>query len=426
MNSLIPRAGALVGDSKLTTLLQGVLFAGSAYNQGRSYYERWREGQTYTIRISSSDDIYPEIHSWLLGQMPDREQRSLSANSSWRDDRDRKTYDEDSYNGGPIASSSGSVRMIVKYQYDGRRVVRIKVQGYPVTVMIDRDIHEEAGKFSQREDEIVFVMPSLAARQCVMTTIESIAATQSTGDAPKTMIATSYGWSRTQSIPPRDPATVILATGKMERLNADLDLFMKSEALYARIGMPWHRGYLFHGPPGGGKSSAARALAFAHKMDVYYLPLSDVKSDTNLAQSIAQIRGRSILLIEDIDITHATTSREDTDKLSLQGLLNALDGALTPHGLITIMTTNQLDSLDPALIRKGRCDIIEEIGYLTDEQLVRLVEVMTGISGPLPALGKRQLVAAEITEIVKEHIEDMDQARAAIVEFLKIPKEKVA
>lgn len=43
-------------------------------------------------------------------------------------------------------------------------------------------------------------------------------------------------------------------------------------------------------------------------------------------------------------------------RITLSGLLNALDGVAAPDGCITIMTTNYPENLDPALTRPGRVD----------------------------------------------------------------------
>ena len=49
-------------------------------------------------------------------------------------------------------------------------------------------------------------------------------------------------------------------------------------------------------------------------------------------------------------------------KVTLTGLLNALDGAVGSEGRITFLTTNYLDRLDAALIRPGRVDVKQFIG----------------------------------------------------------------
>lgn len=47
-----------------------------------------------------------------------------------------------------------------------------------------------------------------------------------------------------------------------------------------------------------------------------------------------------------------------------QGLLNVLDGVVDTPGRIVIMTTNQVDVLDPALIRPGRIDKTILLDYM--------------------------------------------------------------
>lgn len=86
---------------------------------------------------------------------------------------------------------------------------------------------------------------------------------------------------------------------------------------------------------------------------------------------------QTIILLEDIDA--AFVSREETEeqkaafrglnRVTLSGLLNALDGVASAEGRIVFMTTNYLDRLDPALIRPGRVDMKEYIGHCTRHQL---------------------------------------------------------
>lgn len=50
-------------------------------------------------------------------------------------------------------------------------------------------------------------------------------------------------------------------------------------------------------------------------------------------------------------------SDRTNNRVSLSGLLNALDGVAAQEGRILFATTNKYDSLDPALCRPGRMDI---------------------------------------------------------------------
>ena len=61
------------------------------------------------------------------------------------------------------------------------------------------------------------------------------------------------------------------------------------------------------------------------------------------------------------------------DKKTLGKVLNALDGIITNHGRIIILTTNHKEVLDPALVRPGRIDLQLELGYLCSETLNSLL-----------------------------------------------------
>ena len=81
------------------------------------------------------------------------------------------------------------------------------------------------------------------------------------------------------------------------------------------------------------------------------------------------------MLMTNTIVYHAATERnEQKDKVSVAAMLNALDGIWTPHGLITIMTTNNREALDEALIRAGRIDVHEEFTVLDADQAQRIGE----------------------------------------------------
>lgn len=55
-------------------------------------------------------------------------------------------------------------------------------------------------------------------------------------------------------------------------------------------------------------------------------------------------------------------------KISLSGLLNAIDGVATHEGRVLIMTTNHAEHLDPALLRPGRIDMQIRFTLATRQQ----------------------------------------------------------
>lgn len=65
----------------------------------------------------------------------------------------------------------------------------------------------------------------------------------------------------------------------------------------------------------------------------------------------------------------AKAAYDGLNRVTLSGLLNCLDGVTSTEARILFMTTNYLDRLDPALIRPGRVDVKEYIGYCSKHQL---------------------------------------------------------
>lgn len=71
--------------------------------------------------------------------------------------------------------------------------------------------------------------------------------------------------------------------------------------------------------------------------------------------------------------------------LTLQGLLNILDGVVDTPGRVVIMTTNvNPDLLDPALIRPGRINKVIYLGFVTADSLLHMAKHYITRGEPLP------------------------------------------
>lgn len=138
---------------------------------------------------------------------------------------------------------------------------------------------------------------------------------------------------------------------------------------------------MLHGPPGCGKSSYITALAGELGFSICVLNLSERGlSDDRLNHLLSVAPQQSIVLLEDIDA--AFVSREDTkqqkaayeglNRVTFSGLLNCLDGVASTEARIVFMTTNYLERLDPALIRPGRVDLKEYIGWCSEIQIEKM------------------------------------------------------
>ncbi|XP_069118700.1 mitochondrial chaperone BCS1-like [Argopecten irradians] len=179
----------------------------------------------------------------------------------------------------------------------------------------------------------------------------------------------------------RPISSVILDKSVSERILTDIKEFTTNPKWYMDRGIPYRRGYLLYGPPGCGKSSYITALAGELDFSICVMNLSERgMSDDRLNHLLTTAPEQSIVLLEDVDAAflNRDLSQENPvayqgmGRLTLSGLLNAIDGVASAEARIIFMTTNYIDRLDPALIRPGRVDIKELIDYSTPYQMQQM------------------------------------------------------
>ncbi|TLD18777.1 P-loop containing nucleoside triphosphate hydrolase protein [Venturia nashicola] len=232
-------------------------------------------------------------------------------------------------------------------------------------------------------------------------------------------------WARVTARPSRPMETVVLDPEQKQALVEDVNEYLSpaSPKWYAVRGIPYRRGYLFHGPPGTGKSSLSFALAGLFGLNVHVISLLEpTLTETDLALLFNNLPKRCIVLLEDIDTAglartdndaepdtkltngtkdYATTAAdllkevkkagrrgggrvvggtmmdgESKSGISLSGLLNAIDGVASHEGRVLVMTTNHPEKLDPALLRPGRVDMQIAFTLATKHQVREIFSKM--------------------------------------------------
>lgn len=240
------------------------------------------------------------------------------------------------------------------------------------------------------------------------------------GDNRLAIHRASYSsWDEQMKRLPREPDSVVLRDGLMNSLIEDVRSFLTRRNWYVERGIPYRRGYLLYGPPGTGKSSAVLAIASAMKMDIAILSLANSSlDDDDLCQLLSNCPVNSIVLIEDIDcvFVERKATEDKANKLTFSGLLNAIDGVAAGEGRILFATTNHIERLDPALIRPGRIDRKELIGYADQQQLRRMFVRFFGDSDPSMAdyfadsLKDLELPMSAVQTFLIKHAESADDA----------------
>lgn len=402
------------------------------WDLGRSVHKLYKSRRTYTVTVLGTDPVYDVTSTWLLGQIPDERRRVLLAQSEKPSKGIKPPQEgagEDSTTSREREEDEQERKRVVTLRFDGQAMQTVDIGGHSIHVTLTRDVPEWVKKDSDAKaaawlrdyERLVFVCPSAEARDALVEHLNELL-DQVTRKRRKThvYVGTRWGsWRRTNVLTARPVGSVVLSDGQAERIREDLGEFLAGEQWHAQRCLPWKRGYLFHGPAGTGKTSMVRAMADHFGLNLFFIPLGDMTSDENLFSLIADTEPRSILLLEDVDVFTAARQRDEVGGVvTLSGLLNALDGVATPHGLVTVMTTNELGKLDQALTRPGRIDRVEEFTTADTGMIQRLAEWFYG--APLTVSFSRRYPRVSPAQVIAtfcQHPDDPGSALKALGEL---------
>jgi transitional endoplasmic reticulum ATPase len=167
---------------------------------------------------------------------------------------------------------------------------------------------------------------------------------------------------------------------------AEVDVFLASATtrrdLLRSLGLGTNRGLLVAGPPGVGKTHLVRVIA-AELAGSYTTILADANS---MRHAIADLYaesdtfGPTLVVLDDIDLVLGHRDGSGHNQ-SLADFLSALDGVRQREDILTIATTNDPGSLDPAAQRSNRFDTVITLPMPDAACRMRIVERHLGPLG---------------------------------------------
>ena len=335
-----------------------------------------------TLEITSRDPAYPWILQWITRQrLTSGGHFSLATCRKSRKDVNLKEFQRFQLVPAPgVHYLRWSGRWIQVSREREKSLVDFGVGGSSIT--------SSSANFTTGPFETVTLTTIGKAEKVMRSLLEEAERTNAQMEEGKLVVWTAWGqdWRPFGQPRRRRPIdSVVLGQGISSRLLSDLKDFLGAEQWYQSRGIPYRRGYLLDGPPGGGKSSFVQALAGELGYNICVISLSEGwLTDDRFNHLLNSLPEKSFLLLEDIDATGP--SRDDkgsshvvaghnannSGRLSFSGLLNALDGVTSAEERIIFMTTNHRERLDPALIRPGRVDYHQHIGWADSFQAAKL------------------------------------------------------
>lgn len=261
-------------------------------------------------------------------------------------------------------------------------------------------------------------------------------------------------WAGSRTYSTKTFETVVLDADVKASVMADFAGFLRAEEWYSTMGLSYKRGYMFHGPPGTGKTSMVVALANEGARDIYSMDLSKLPSDADLDRAFELLPNNCVVMLEDVDCmsdatlarapvlptapapTPSCTAEALVDALmgeiptkgrgiTLSALLNHMDGVGSNHGRVFILTTNHPEKLDPALVRAGRIDVSVHLGMCSSHQLRQFHALYFGgaEAAGLDDLPQGVLSPADVSSTFQQHRGDPPRA---VAELQRIAKRRAA
>jgi len=182
-------------------------------------------------------------------------------------------------------------------------------------------------------------------------------------------------WTLFSKVPKRSIDTLYHPDGVVDNVLDNIKTFIDNDTRneYLKYGIPYKLVHLLYGVPGSGKTSLINCIGSEIDADIHYIPITTELKDTQLISAFSDLTTSEddkikIIVIEDIDCIFNKRKENDNNNITLQTLLNCLDGFACIEGMILFLTANNAETLDYALIRSSRIDYKIKFDYANEYQ----------------------------------------------------------
>lgn len=166
---------------------------------------------------------------------------------------------------------------------------------------------------------------------------------------------------------------LIFSENIQHQINTNILVPMKQTERCRKFKIPLKRGVLLEGPYGTGKSLTARMAAKVAQDNGWTFILLDKVQGLRAALEFANRYSPAVVFAEDID--RIATERDD----AANDLVNVIDGVISKRSeIMTILTTNFADKLNPVILRPGRLDAVISLKAPDKETVQKLIRFYAG------------------------------------------------
>jgi SpoVK/Ycf46/Vps4 family AAA+-type ATPase len=181
--------------------------------------------------------------------------------------------------------------------------------------------------------------------------------------------------------------------------------------------------FMFHGPPGTGKTTYIKYLAGQIKKDFIYIPTTMIEtftSDPNCLNVLIQ-KPNSVIILEDAEKAIMKRHNDGMDSSAVSSLLNLSDGILSDILKTTVILTYNCpkNEIDAALRRKGRLQIDYEFDKLSIADSKKLAKSLKYPKKVIENISESMSIA-EIYNLEKEvdfNEEKKDEKKERVIGF---------